>query len=139
MSEKNFSSDQFGWGVVLGKKLAVSSVRSWKVTRIPSQTTYKITVYLRAFRIVPAEKRIEYIEMLDGVIKRLLTMINAKKTPTSVRLKAMMVFNYLINTAYRMINDVEVKELEQQTTTLEEEARRSAAEDSDEEEETNPT
>ncbi|HML02644.1 MAG TPA: hypothetical protein VK487_04640 [Candidatus Bathyarchaeia archaeon] len=139
MSEKNFSSDQSGDDVVLGKKLALSSVRSRKVTRIPSQTTYKITVYLRAFRIVPAEKRIEYIEMLDGVIKRLLTMINSKKTKTPVRLKCMMVFNYLINTSYNMITDVEVEELERQTAELEEEAKRSATEDSDDEEENNPT
>jgi hypothetical protein len=51
----------------------------------------------------------------------------------------MMVFNYLINTSYNMITDVEVEELERQTAELEEEAKRSATEDSDEEEENNPT
>jgi len=123
----------------LRKKLSVSSVRGRKVTRIPSQTTYKITLYVRQFRIVPAEKREEYIGMLDGVIKRLLTMINSRKTPTSVRLKAIMVFNYLINTSYNMVTDMEVEELERQTTTLEEEAKRSTTEDSAEEKENSPT
>jgi hypothetical protein len=66
-------------------------------------------------------------------------MINSKKTKTPVRLKCMMVFNYLINTSYNMITDVEVEELKRQTAELEEEAKRSTTEDSDEEEENNPT
>ena len=137
--QKNSTKDKPEKRVVLRKKLAVSSVRGRKVPRIPSQTTYKITVHLRAFRIVPAKKREEYIGMVDEVIKRLLTIINAKKTPNSVRMKAMMVFNYLINTGYNMISDVEVEELEQETTELEEEAKSSTTEDSSEEEENNPT
>ena len=54
---KNFSRDHFKRGIVLRKKLAMSPIRSRKVTRIPSQTTYKITPYTRQWRIVPSEKR----------------------------------------------------------------------------------
>jgi hypothetical protein len=44
---KNFSRDHFERGIVLRKKLAMSPIRNRKVTRIPSQTTYKITLYTR--------------------------------------------------------------------------------------------
>jgi hypothetical protein len=39
--EKNFSRDHLERGIVLRKKLAMSPIRSRKVTRIPSQTIYK--------------------------------------------------------------------------------------------------
>jgi hypothetical protein len=116
----------------------VGSVRSQKSTTIPLQTTYKMTIYLREFKIVPAKRREELIKILDDVIQRLLTLISSKKTTTALRLRAMAVLNELINTSYRMIRDVDVEQVERETKTLEEEARRPETEDSAEEESAKP-
>jgi hypothetical protein len=67
------------------------------------------------------------------MIKRLLTLINAKKTKTQVRLRALEVLNELIRTSYTMIKDVEVEELERETESLEEEAKRPQGEECEKE------
>jgi len=82
-----------------------------------------MNVYPRRFVVVPAEKREELIKILDDMIKRLLTLIGARKTKTRVRLKAMTVLNELITTSYRMIRDEEIEELERETEDLEKEAK----------------
>ena len=133
--KKKFSRTKLGGERVLRKKPDVSSVPSQKSTTTPPQTTHKITFHIKRFRILPKSKREELVEMLDDVIKRLLTLINSKKTTTSVRLKAMTVLNELVSTSYRMIRDVEVEELERETEELEKEAKRTKTKDSAEEEE----
>jgi hypothetical protein len=122
----------------LRKKLTVSSVRSQKPLIIPSQITLRMRVYPRRFVVVPAQKREELIKILDDMVKRLLTLINARKTKTRVRLKAMTVLNDLINTSYRMIRDEEIEELERETEELEKEAKRTKTEDNAEEEPAKP-
>jgi hypothetical protein len=104
----------------LRKKLVLGSVQGQKHLIIPSQKTFRISVYPLRFVIVPARKREELIQTLDDMIKRLLTLINAKKTKTQVRLRALEVLNELIRTSYTMIKDVEVEELERETESLEE-------------------
>jgi len=122
----------------LRRKLAVGSVRSQKPPIIPSQITLRMRVYPRRFVVVPAEKREELINILDDMVKRLLTLINARKTKTRVRLKAMTVLNDLINTSYRMIRDEEIEELERETEELEKEAKRTKTEDNAEKEPAKP-
>ena len=107
--------------------------------RIPSQITLKINVFNRRFVIVPAEKREEFIEILSDMISRLLKLINARKTETRVRLKAMAVLNDLISTSYTMVRDVEVEELERETEGLEEEAKQPQTEDKAEEDQAKAT
>ena len=116
----------------------MGSVRSQKRLTIPSQITLRMRVYPRRFVIVPAKKREELIKILDDMLKRLLTLINARKTKTRVRLKAMTVLNDLINTSYRMIRDEEIEELERETEELEKEAKRTKTEDNAEEEPAKP-
>jgi hypothetical protein len=90
-------------------------------------------VYPRRFVIVPSQKREELIKILDDMIKRLLTLINARKTETRIRLKALAVLNELIQTSYTMVRDVEIQELERETESLEEEARRPQGEECEKE------
>lgn len=97
------------------KKPVTGSVGSQKCLRIPSQITLRINVYPRTFVIVPAQKREELVQILDDMIKRLLVLINARKTETRVRLKALAVLNELINTSYTMVRDVEVEALERES------------------------
>jgi lipoate-protein ligase A len=137
-SKKSFSKIEPEKGCVLRKKRVMGSAQSRKSTRTLLQATYKMTIYLRRFKIVPSKKREDLIKTLDDVIQRLLTIISSKKTTTTLRLKAMMVLNQLISTSYAMIRDIEVEEYERETETLEEEARRSETEDSTEEESAKP-
>ena len=123
-AEKKFSRNKHEEGCVLRKKLVIGSVRSQKHLTIPSQITLRINVYPRRFVIVPSQKREELIKILDDMIKRLLTLINARKTETRIRLKALAVLNELIQTSYTMVRDVEIQELERETESLEEEAKR---------------
>ena len=132
-SVKKNSRKKLEEGCVLRKKLAVGSVQSQKHLTIPSQKTFKISVYPRRFVIVPARKREELVQTLDDIIRRLLTLINAKKTRTRVRLRAMEVLNELIRTSYIMIKDVEVEGLERETESLEEEERRPQGEECEKE------
>lgn len=120
------------------RKLVVGSVRSQKRPIIPSQITFRMNVYPRRFVVVPAEKREELIKILDDMIKRLLTLISARKTKTRVRLKAMTVLNELITTSYRMIRDEEIEELERETEKLEKEAKRTQTKNNAEEEPAKP-
>jgi hypothetical protein len=136
--KKEFSRTGLGGGCVLRRKLVLGSVRSQKRLTIPSQMTFRMRVYPRRFVVVPAEKRGELIKILDDMIKRLLTLINARKTKTRVRLKAMTVLNDLINTSYRMIRDEEIEKLERETEDLEKEAERTETEDNAEEEPAKP-
>ncbi len=96
------------------KKLVAGSAGSQKCLRIPSQITLRINVYPRTFIIVPAQKREELVQILGDMIKRPLVLINARKTETRVRLKALTVPNELINTSYTMIRDAEVEALERE-------------------------
>jgi hypothetical protein len=116
----------------------VGSVGGQKCLRIPSQITLRINVYPRRFVIVPAKKREELVQILDDMIKRLLVLINARKTETRVRLKALTVLNELINTSYTMIRDVEVEALERETEDLEAEAKRPQTENKAKEEPAKP-
>ena len=115
------------------KKLVIGSVQSQKHLTIPSQITLRMYVYPRRFVIVPSQKREELIKILDDMIKRLLTLINARKTETRIRLKALAVLNELIQTSYTMVRDVEIQELERETESLEEEARRPQGEECEKE------
>jgi hypothetical protein len=137
-AKKSFSRIELGEGCILRRKLVLNSVRSQKPLIIPSQITFRISVYPRKFVVIPVEKRGELIRILDDMIKRLLTLINARKTKTRVRLKAMTVLNELINTSYRMIRDEEIEELERETEDLEKEAKRTETEDNAEEEPAKP-
>ena len=114
------------------KKLVLGSVQNQKYLRIPSQITLRMYVYPRRFVIVPLQKREELVKILDDTIKRLLKLINARKTETRVRLKALTVLNELIQTSYTMVREVE--ELERETEKLEKEAKRTETEDNAEEE-----
>jgi hypothetical protein len=87
-SKKIFPESGIGGGRVLRNKLDPDPVRIQKPRIIPSQITLRMSVYPRRFVFVPAEKREELIKILDDTIKRLLTLINARKTKTRVRLKA---------------------------------------------------
>lgn len=108
-------------------KLKMRSVGNKMYLRIPSQITLKINVFTRRFVIVPAEKREEFLQILSDMISRLLKLINARKTETRVRLKAMTVLNELLNTSYTMVRDVEVEELERETEGHEQEESGSCA------------
>ena len=89
-------------------KLKTGSVGSLKISITPPQITLKITFFTRRFVIVPVEKREEFVKILEGMIKRLLVLINVHRTDTRVRLKAMAVLNDFISTSYTMVRDVEV-------------------------------
>jgi hypothetical protein len=131
--------NRLGGESVLRNKLRMGSVGSLKVPITPPQITLKITVFTRRFVIVPAEKREEFVKILADMIKRLLVLINAHRTDTRVRLKAMTVLSELLNTSYTMVRDVEVEELERETEGLEEEAKQPQTEDKAEEDQAKAT
>ena len=83
-----------------------------------SQITFKIN---RKFVIVPKEKRAEYVKILDKMIQRVVKVINAHRTHTPVRLRAMTVLSDLIKTSYGMVRDEEIEQLERETAELEKE------------------
>jgi hypothetical protein len=89
---------------------------------IPRKISLRFRVYPRKFRVMPEEKRRELIEILDAMIRRLVKIINAKKTKTRIRLRAMTVLNDLIKTSYTMVRDVEIEHLEREITELENQA-----------------
>lgn len=99
----------------------------------PLEVNLKLRVYHREFRIVPEEKRADFIEILDKMIDRLVKVINAKKTRTRVRLRAMSVLNDLIKTSYTMVRDVEVEHLEREIAELESQAERPPREEEEQE------
>jgi len=109
---------------------ARSTRRSRRLTRCgesfeePLEVNLKLRVYHREFRIVPEEKRADFVEILDRMIDRLVKVINAKKTRTRVRLRAMSVLNDLIKTSYTMVRDVEIEQLEREIVELESQAER---------------
>lgn len=109
---------------VLRKEARASSVGNPKHALTPRQFTLRIKVFTRSFVVVPAEKREEFIRIIDGLIKRLQAMINSNRVNTQLRLKAMKVLNELISTSYTMVRDVEIEGLERETAGLEEEAKR---------------
>jgi len=61
------------------------------------------------------------VKILDHMINRVQKIINAQKTKTNQRLRAMQVLTDLIKTSYSMIRDVEIEGLEREVKTLEEE------------------
>ena len=61
------------------------------------------------------------MKILDHMINRVQKIINAQKTKTNQRLRAMQVLTDLIKTSYSMIRDVEIEGLEREVKTLEEE------------------
>jgi phage head maturation protease len=89
--------------------------------------------------IVPKEKREELVAILDDLAKRLMKIINSRKTQTTVRLRAMQVLTELIRTSYSMVRDAEVEDLERETEKLEKEEKRAQTEDSRSEEPVKPT
>lgn len=99
----------------------------------PLEVNLKLRVYHREFRIVPEEKRAELIEILDRMIDRLVKVINAKKTRTRVRLRAMSVLNDLIKTSYTMVRDVEVEHLEREIAEIESQAEGAPGEEEEQE------
>ena len=112
------------------RKLGMGSVR--RQTRLRthpnqhercSQFTLRLTVDRRRVRFVPAEKREEFIKILDDLMKRTMVLINARRTPNHVRLRATEVLKDLINASYTMVRDIEVEELERETEELEAEAK----------------
>jgi len=82
------------------------------------QITFKIN---RKFTIIPTEKRRQYVEKLDKMIKRVENIINARKTKTKQRLRAMTVLSDLIKTSYGMVRDAEIEQLEREIEELEKE------------------
>jgi len=100
------------------RKLEESSVRKRKVLVKHPQRIFKIAL---RFTIKPAEEQEKYVKVLDHMISRVQKIINAQKTKTNQRLRAMQVLTDLIKTSYGMIRDVEIEGLEREVKTLEEE------------------
>lgn len=98
-----------------------SPVQKQKPPITPLQITLKLRIHPRKFKIVPEKKRGDLVRILDRMIARLVKLINAKKTRTKVRLRAMGVLNDLIKTSYAMIRDVEIEQLEREIEELERE------------------
>ena len=82
------------------RKLDVGSVRSQNSRIMSSKLTLQIRLYANRFIIIPAEKREEFVTILDELIKRLMKIINSNRTKTTVRLRAMQVLADLIRTSY---------------------------------------
>lgn len=120
------------------RKLNVSSVQSQNSRILSSKHTLQIRLCASRFVIVPAEKRQEFVAILDDLIKRLTKIINSNRTKTTVRLRAIEVLAELVRTSYTMVRDVEVEEIERETETLEKKAKRTETEDSAEEEPAKP-
>lgn len=74
------------------------------------------------FIVMPREKRDEYIQLLDRMIKRVEQIINSNRTDTKTRLRALEVLTKLIQASYELLRDVEVEQLEQEVARLEAEA-----------------
>ena len=101
------------------KKLEKSSVRKRKTLIKHPQYIFKIAL---RFTVKPAEMREKYVKVLDDMIKRVQKIINARKTRTKQRLRAMQVLTELIKTSYSMIRDIEIEDLEREIKKLEKEA-----------------
>jgi hypothetical protein len=116
----------------------VGSVRTQNSRITSSKLTLQIRLCASRFVIVPAEKREEFVAILDALMKRLIKIINSNRTKTTVRLRAIEVFTELVRTSYTMVRDVEVEELERETEDLEKEAKRTEKEDGPAEEPAKP-
>lgn len=117
---KNFSRKQLKMKPVHSKKLGKSSVRKQKPLIRHPQYIFKIAL---RFTVKPAEMREKYVTVLDDMIKRVQRIINARKTKTKQRLRAMQVLTELIKTSYSMIRDIEIEELEREIKKLEKETK----------------
>jgi len=87
-----------------------------KRTITQRQTTLRISL---KFTICPQEKRAEYVEALDRMIRRVEKVINSARTTTSQRLRAMTVLAELVRVSYSMVRDVDVERLEREVKALE--------------------
>lgn len=108
-------------------------LRRSKFTHKSTIIHLKFRIHPRKFKIVPEEKREELIKTLDEMINRLIKLINARRTTTKLRLRAMTVLNDLIKTSYTMIRDVEIERLEREIEAIEREAKGPAGEVKEEE------
>jgi hypothetical protein len=118
----------------LRKKLDASSARTRNSRILSSKLTVPIRLYRSKFIINPAEKRDEYIAIIDDQVRRLTKIINSTRTKTTIKLRAMEVLAELIKTSYTMVREEEIEKTERETQALEEEAGRTETEDSTEEE-----
>jgi hypothetical protein len=114
----------------LPEKLNPSSARIRKSRILSLKLTAHIRLNTSKFIINPAEKRDEYIAIIDDQIERLKKIINSNRTKTTLKLRALEVLSELIRTSYTMVREEEIEKTERETETLEEEARRSKTEDS---------
>ena len=98
-------------------------VQNRKYTIQQHKITFKIN---RKFVIIPAEKRAEYVKLLDKMIHRVERIINGQRTKTRQRLRAMTVLSDLIKTSYSMVHEEEVEQLEWEIAALEKEKSKTA-------------
>ena len=82
------------------------------------EATIRLDLRIRRVRILPEERRREYIGRLESLMKSLDTIINDPTGTETIQIKAV---NALVNTirmCYTMVREIDVEQLEKQITNL---------------------
>ena len=101
---------------ISGKDL--HSLKAQTPETLENTQTLHLKIQTRRFRAKPQQKRDEYIERLEKVMRECDTIITNPNGYETIQLKAMNTLTNAIGVCYRLVSDIELEELENEINEL---------------------